>query len=90
MTQNKRPLDVEGLETALDAVEPNPDDAIDATVLRELRALVQARSALDTQIIAAVTSAREAGLSWGFVARALGVTRQAARQKYDLLITRRT
>lgn len=92
-TKTHRHVDVEALEAALDAVEPKPYDAIDAAPIRALAGLVAEREtyakeidALNDDIAEAVAQVRAAGLSWTYVALALGVSRQAARQKYGPLV----
>jgi hypothetical protein len=50
--------------------------------VRRLRSMVMRRAALDRSIDEAVAGALAAGLSWTEIGAALGVTRQAARQRY--------
>jgi DNA invertase Pin-like site-specific DNA recombinase len=47
-----------------------------------LTALVELRAELERTITAAVTDLHDAGHSWTEIARELGITRQAARQRY--------
>ncbi len=81
-TSSHRRLDVEGLERDLDDLDVDPADAVDATPLGHLHQLVGRRQAAIDQIEVAVARARRAGISWGDVSRALGVSRQGARQRY--------
>jgi hypothetical protein len=63
---------------------PNGDPkrmAEDEATLR-LRRLVDQRKVIDQEIDAEVDRLEGWGFSWPAVARALGVTRQAARQRY--------
>lgn len=50
--------------------------------LAQLAALQQARAGLDAAITALAYEVTAQGASWGDVGRALGLTRQGARQKY--------
>lgn len=59
-------------ETRAKAIEP----------LDALAAIEHARWKLDQAQAEMVEAARSAGRSWGDVARALGISRQAARQRY--------
>lgn len=84
--KTRKPLDVEALEAELDEHEVDPSKAVDATPLRDLADLVHARRSIDEQITSTIAAARKAGISWGYIAEILGVSRQAARQKYDELV----
>lgn len=48
----------------------------------ELSALAEAREELETLIAMSVGRARAAGETWAQIAASLGVTRQAAQQRY--------
>jgi hypothetical protein len=48
----------------------------------DLPALVSLRDQLDTAIVQAVTGQRDNGFSWAQIGEALGMSRQAAQQKY--------
>jgi hypothetical protein len=65
-----------------DEFDPSPDDFQDATPLRRIvaadEALEQARAHLDSE----VQSAHDAGLSWTAIGAVLGISRQAARQRF--------
>lgn len=50
--------------------------------LEQLVTLQQARAELDASITALVNDVTAQGASWGDVGRALGLTRQGARQRY--------
>jgi hypothetical protein len=50
--------------------------------LDRLSRLADMREGLDADIAQAVSELRGRGVSWGDVGRALGVTRQSARQRY--------
>lgn len=69
---------MDNLEAWLNSIEVNPADARDAT---NLRRIIAAREALDQAIIAA----RAAGDSWAMIAAALGISADAAQQRYGTL-----
>lgn len=66
--------------TAAQAAPPGPVTVADP-VLRLERA-VQRSAQAQRAVEAAVLDARNSGASWGAIGAALGVTRQAARQRY--------
>lgn len=70
------------VEDALDAVEPNPADARDATHIRRIIAARTAVEAATEELTAAVMAARAAGDTWDAIGVGLGVTRQAAYQRF--------
>jgi|SRR5581483_5447247 len=65
--------------------QPSPDDqgriAADKATAR-LRRLVDQLAVIDREIDAEIDRLEGWGFSWPTIARALGVTRQAARQRY--------
>lgn len=65
----------------LDSEEINPADARDATHFRGIRAAVTG-NAPQAEVEAAVAAARAAGDSWDVIGLALGVGREAAKQRY--------
>jgi hypothetical protein len=73
------------LAGAIEAADPTLADRLshDAQAHLELVALARAaRSETDVLLAAAVTSARGAGCTWEQVGAILGMTRQAAQQRY--------
>jgi hypothetical protein len=70
-----------------DAVENGDVRVVGETALRELRSAAAFRRSADDRVEAAVRAARRAGASWGVIGAQLGVTRQGARQKYELLVS---
>lgn len=54
----------------------------DPDEINRLRALVQQRRQIDDEISAAILWARSLGTSWGIIAACLGVTRQAAWERW--------
>jgi hypothetical protein len=67
---------------ASDDFDPDPATFRDATPLRRIAAAVEATERAELHLRDEVAIAREAGLSWTVIAAALGVTRQAARQRF--------
>ena len=65
----------------------NPEDLEEAETssLRYIAALVEQRDDLDEDLVLAVRAARDTGRSWSEIAAMLGVTKQAAQQKYGPL-----
>lgn len=57
----------------------------DTTALREIAELVE-QSNVDHQIVDAVRSARRSNRSWAEIGAMLGVSEQAAQQKYGPLV----
>lgn len=67
---------------ASDEFNPDPDEWQDAAPLRRLMAANAAVGHARTLLAAEVEAARSAGLSWGAIGAALGVSKQAARQRF--------
>jgi hypothetical protein len=63
------------VEGALDALDPAATSAQDASDLRTIAELVDARQTLDDQLERAIAAARRNGKSWGKIAIALGMSR---------------
>jgi hypothetical protein len=64
--------------------EPSPDDQIDvAAYLLRRAALAQAQTARQTT--EAVTRARQAGMTWKRIGSELGISAQAAQQRFGAL-----
>jgi hypothetical protein len=57
-------------------------EVVEGEPLRALLAAVNQRDAAQTRVDEAVAAARNAGSSWNAIAAMLGVSRQAARQRY--------
>lgn len=83
MAKTREP-DVQALDEELEALDPATTPARDARGLRELADLASRRHQIDDEIAQKVADVRAAGMSWGKIAIALGVSRQAARQRYGL------
>jgi hypothetical protein len=68
--------------TGLDRLAPATHPARDAAAFRRIAAATEAVHNAETELIAAVTEARQRGGSWTVIAVALGTTRQAAQQRF--------
>ncbi len=76
-----RPIDSD-VEQWLDQLDPGAVEARDATHFRRIIAANKAFLAAETELRNAVAAARAAGDSWAIIGAALGVTRQAAQQRF--------
>lgn len=70
------------VEDWLDQLDVNPSDARDASHMRRIAAAAKNLTAADNELAAAVTAARAAGDTWAMIGTALGVSRQAAYQRF--------
>lgn len=70
------------LERLADSLDPATAQVEDTDDLREIATAADAVRADDARLREAVLLARERGRSWNHIALALGVSRQAARQRY--------
>lgn len=77
----------ESVEDWLDRIEPDPAAARDASHMRRTIAANEALDAAQTELRDAVNAAREAGDSWAVIGLALGVSRQAAQQRFSTAAT---
>ena len=66
----------------LDSIEPTPADARDASHMRRIIAAKQGVEEAEAALRAAVDAARAAGDTWAAIGVALGITRQAAFQRF--------
>ena len=72
----------EELAQRFEDYEPSPDDEVDVAEY-ELRRAALARARGERQVLDAVrTARRRAGMSWTRIGRELGVSAQAAQQRY--------
>ncbi len=69
-------------EAWLDSLDPAMASADDIRDLRAITAAVDAVALDQSRLSRAVATARRNGRSWGMIARTLGVTKQAAQQRY--------
>src|SRR5205807_2580842 len=74
--------DEQGIEDWLDAVEPDPADARDASHIRRIIAAAESLGAAQSELHAAVAAARAAGDTWDVIGAALGTSRQNAYQRF--------
>ena len=65
-----------------DEVDPADLKFIDSSSLKLVEKLADQRDWLETELAQAVVSAREDGWSWAMIRIMLGVSRQAAQQRY--------
>ena len=63
-------------------VDPADLEFIDSSSLKLVRKLADQRDETEKELAQAVVSAREDGWSWAMIGFMLGVTRQAAQQRY--------
>jgi excisionase family DNA binding protein len=70
------------VEAWLDTLEPEQTTAEDAQDLRDVAELTDSMTQLDARLTEAVRRARMNGKSWTKIAIALGVSHQAARQRF--------
>jgi hypothetical protein len=70
------------IEAFLEAVEPDPADARDASYMRRIIAASEALAVAEAELRAAVAAARENGDTWDAIGVALGTSRQAAYQRF--------
>lgn len=84
MTRSKTDIDAIAARTEawLDQLDPTTTTATDASDLRRIGlAVIDAENA-NTEIAAGVQAARLNGRSWAEIALVLGVSRQAAQQRF--------
>lgn len=72
------------INTWLDSIEPDPKDARDATHFRRIVAAAEAVNTASAELDDAVAAARAAGDTWAMIGVALGVSRQAAFQRFGM------
>lgn len=69
-------------EEWLDTLEPSRDRAEDPSDLRRVGLALRAAATSQREIEDAVAAARANGRSWGEIGLVLGISRQAARERY--------
>ena len=69
-------------EQLVDRLDPKAVEVEHTDDLREIAAAAEAVRADDARLREAITLARAHGRSWNHIALALGVSRQAARQRF--------
>lgn len=74
-------------EAWLDQLDPDVTPAEDAADLRRIGLALQAVASSEAELADAVAAARTQGRSWELIALVLGVSRQAASQRYGSTAT---
>ncbi len=69
-------------EAMLDSLDPATTPVEDTADLRGIAAAINEVAAAEANLSAAVAAARSQGRSWARIAMVLGVSKQAARQRY--------
>jgi DNA-directed RNA polymerase specialized sigma24 family protein len=69
-------------ETWLESLDPSATPAEDPTDLRRIGLALRSLADDQREIDKAVAAARENGRSWGEIGLVLGISRQAARERY--------
>lgn len=71
-----------GAEAWLESLDPTTTPVEDTADLRAIAAAMNEVAAAEAKLATAVAAARSQGRSWGRIAMVLGVSKQAARQRY--------
>lgn len=87
MTKSRAERAAAALEAWADNVDPDDLREAETGSLRTIAELAGQRNEVDNDLAAAVSAARNAGRSWSEIAAMLGVSKQAAQQKYGPLST---
>ena len=72
------------LEEWADKVDPADLKWMDSTSLKEVGRLAHQRDEIENELAQAVAAARKDDWSWAMIGLMLGVTRQAAQQRYGV------
>lgn len=75
------------LEEWAERVESSDLKEADTEALRTIAELAERRDEVESELTEAVRSARQANRSWSEIGTMLGVSKQAAQQKYGAKIT---
>ena len=75
-------------EAWLSSLDPEATPAEDTTDLREIGLIFSKLADLQKQLDDAVIAARHNGRSWGEIGLVLGISKQAARERYAQLVNR--
>lgn len=70
-------------DTGLDGLDPAATSGRDATHFRAIISANEAVASAEERLREAVRSARDAGDSWTVIGAALGVSKQAAQQRFS-------
>jgi len=71
------------VDAALEALDPADHPSRDARHFRRIVAAAEGVTTAETELADAVAAARAAGDSWTVIGAALGVSRQAAQQRFS-------
>lgn len=71
------------LAARFESAEPNPLAPPEQATVTQLRAAVVERGRAEAEVLAAITRARAAGVSWTVLATVLGTSRQNAQKLYS-------
>lgn len=77
-----------GTEAWLDALDPDAEDWDDPADLRAIADALHRVARAEADLADAVAAARERERNWAEIGMALGVTRQAARQRFGTRVER--
>ncbi len=69
-------------EAGLDTLDPAATNAVDATHFRRIIAANEHLADAEAELGKAVARSRAAGNSWTIIGAALGITKQAAQQRF--------
>ncbi|MGY1709096.1 hypothetical protein ACI8AC_06250 [Geodermatophilus sp. SYSU D00758] len=83
MADAKHVTEQTAAEQWLDELDPATTQSRDTTHFRRILAASKAVSAAEEELRKAVADARQAGDSWAMVGAALGISRQAAQQRFS-------
>ncbi|HZD24113.1 MAG TPA: hypothetical protein VE569_12045 [Acidimicrobiia bacterium] len=72
----------EELAARFEEHDPDADDVLNASALRELRDAFLARAEAEKRVTEAVATARANGHSWASIGAMVGTSGEAARQRY--------
>lgn len=82
MTAARRSQQLARFEEWSGGVDADDLVEVDSSALQRITELADQRAAVDGELTEAVANARRAGHSWSKIAIMLGVTKQAAQQRY--------
>jgi hypothetical protein len=70
------------VEDWLDSLDPATGSASDAADLRRIGAAVDRAETAEQELIGAIAAARKKGRSWSTIGMVLGISKQAAQQRF--------
>jgi len=78
----KKETVTDDVDAWLDSLDPSTLEMRDAVHVRRITAAMRAVDSAEQELRDAVAAARTAGDSWTIIGAALGITRQAAQQRF--------